>query len=225
MAKSYKWLGGIGYILSFIPYVSIVSSIIVATAWILMGRDTRQRIFTVTGVLMILTFVLGIGLLISFFMMFLTVLQSLTSAPMGGEFPFRFFRNLSQMMAFVIMALVLGIIGIAALILEIISHFRAGKIFRNAWFKLAGLLRIITIIAVLISIPLMIIYVVTNLTTLATMIPGMTAGPAILTSLLSILWPIIVVAILGLLSTIFSIVAFFTIPEDMAPTQSQETPT
>jgi len=32
MARIYKWLGGTGYILNFIPYVNFVSPILVAIA-------------------------------------------------------------------------------------------------------------------------------------------------------------------------------------------------
>lgn len=213
MARPYKWVGGIGYILSFIPYVNIISSIVIAVSWILLGRDTREKIFTATGILMIITFASGIGILISIFMM----LPTLISGSMFGEPPHGLFRNLGQLMTLMTMLLVLAIIAIVTIILEIVSHFRAGKIFGNTWFKLAGWFRIITIITALISIPLIIIYAAANLAALATTI----LGPAALTSLLSLLWPIIVIAILGLLSTIFSIVAFFTIPENETPVQAQ----
>ncbi|MCX8187020.1 MAG: hypothetical protein N3F65_00190 [Nitrososphaeria archaeon] len=213
MARPYKWVGGIGYILSFIPYVNIISSIVIAVSWILLGRDTREKIFTATGILMIITFASGIGILISIFMM----LPTLISGSMFGEPPHGLFRNLGQLMTLMTMLLILAIIAIVTIILEIVSHFRAGKIFGNTWFKLAGWFRIITIITALISIPLIIIYAAANLAALATTI----LGPAALTSLLSLLWPIIVIAILGLLSTIFSIVAFFTIPENETSAQAQ----
>ena len=61
MSRTYKWLGGIGYILSFVPYVNFVSSILVAIAWILMGKDTREKVFTVLGILMIALFAAGIA--------------------------------------------------------------------------------------------------------------------------------------------------------------------
>ncbi|RLI38443.1 hypothetical protein DRO64_11675, partial [Candidatus Bathyarchaeota archaeon] len=60
MARAYKWLGGIGYILTFIPYVNFVAAILVAIAWIMMGKDTDQKLFTLTGILMILVFVFSI---------------------------------------------------------------------------------------------------------------------------------------------------------------------
>lgn len=217
MTKSYKWVGGIGYLLSFIPYVNVVALIVAAIAWILMGRDTREKIFTATGILMIITFALGV----SFFALILAMLPSLallTSEPTTSRPPLQLFENLSHLMAFAIMGLILAGIAIVEAILEIISHFRAGKIFDNTWFKLAGWFRIFSIVAAAISIPL-IIMSAANLAVLATTAPG----PSVFTSILSLFWPIIIVAIIALLSTIFSIVAFFTIPEAEELSQNPET--
>lgn len=218
MSRSYKWVGGIGYLLSFIPYANYVSSIVVAVAWILMGRDTREKIFTATGILMMITFILGIGILVSIFLM----MPLLISGLMMGETPFGF-DGLSQLIALGILALILIVLAIVVVILEIVSHFRAGNMFGNTWFKVGGWLRIITIISAVISIPLIIINIISNITALITTVPGFAPGPEVLMSLLSLLWPLIIVGILLLLSIIFSIVAFFTIPEAEVPVQSQET--
>ena len=64
MARAYRWLGGIGYILEFIPYAGFISSIFVAVAQILASKDTRERVFTILGVLMLTTCVLAIALTI-----------------------------------------------------------------------------------------------------------------------------------------------------------------
>jgi len=45
------------------------------------------------------------------------------------------------------------------------------------------------------------------------LLPSMMAGN-IFILLMKILWPIFIAAILGLLATVFSIIAFFTIPEE-----------
>ena len=45
MGRTYKWLGGIGYILMLIPYANFIGAILAAIAWIMMGSDTRQGIF------------------------------------------------------------------------------------------------------------------------------------------------------------------------------------
>ncbi len=217
MTKSYKWVGGIGYLLSFIPYVNIVSWIVVAIAWILMGRDTREKLFTATGILMIITFVLGLGFLALIFVM-LPGLALLMPGAMTGRPSFQFFKNLGHLMAFAVVGLILAVIAIITVILEIASHFRAGRVFDNTWFKLSGWFRIFSIVAAVISIPLIIISAA-NLGILA----ATASGPSIFASILSLFWPIIIVAIIALLSTIFSIVAFFTIPETEELSQNPET--
>ena len=217
MTKSYKWVGGIGYLLSFIPYVNVIAWIVVAIAWILMGRDTREKIFTATGILMIIAFALGVSFL-ALILVMLPSLALLMPGSMTGRPPLQSFKNLSHLMAFAIMGLILAGIAIVTAILEIISHFRAGRIFNNTWFKLAGWFRIFSIVAAAISIPL-IIMSVANLAVLATTAPG----PSVFASILSLFWPIIIVAIIALLSTIFSIVAFFTIPETEELSQNPET--
>ena len=63
MGRTYKWLGGIGYILTLIPYANLAALILTAIAWIMMGRDTKQTLFTVTGILMIITFAMNIAAL------------------------------------------------------------------------------------------------------------------------------------------------------------------
>jgi len=217
VTKSYKWVGGIGYLLSFIPYVNVIAWIVVAIAWILMGRDTREKIFTATGILMIIAFALGVSFL-ALILVMLPSLALLMPGSMTGRPPLQSFKNLSHLMAFAMMGLILAGIAIVAAILEIISHFRAGRIFNNTWFKLAGWFRIFSIVAAVISIPL-IIMSAANLAVLATTAPG----PSVLASILSLFWPIIIVAIIALLSTIFSIVAFFTIPETEELSQNPET--
>jgi hypothetical protein len=61
MARPYRWLGGVGYILGLVPYIGLISLIPIAVAWILMGRDTRERIFTILGILMVITYSLAIA--------------------------------------------------------------------------------------------------------------------------------------------------------------------
>lgn len=214
MTRPYRWVGGIGYLLSFIPYVGIVSSLVAAVAWILMGQDTREKIFTITGILMIVTFVVGASTLLLLFMMLPMGIMGM----MGGEVPFRPFRGLGQLMVFLVVVLIAAIIAFASLVLEIISHLRAGKIFNSTWFKLAGWLRVATIIVVVVSVPLLIFQITKNLATVATTLPDLAQGFALFTLLASLLWPIMLVVVLGLLSVIFSIVAFFTMPEARTPT-------
>ena len=206
MSRSYKWIGGIGYILALIPYANVVSSILIAIAWIMMGRDTREKVFTITGIFTLILFALTLGLmgvLISA-MPSLMMLQGLSGSSLLK--PFQVLGGLLTVL-FAVIAIAVGV-GIAAFVLEIISHFKAAKIFDNNWFKLGGWFRIGIAIALAISIPL----VIASISSLALTAPS--PGPAVLGLLLSVLWPIIIVVIVAFLSTIFSIIAFFTMPEE-----------
>ena len=216
MARTYKWLGGIGYILSFIPYVNAVSSILVAIAWIMMGRETREKVFTALGILMIVLFASSIALVLIVFASIFAL------APMGAMAPGA--PPLAGLRAFlgplITIAVVFLGIAIAVFILDIIAHFRAARIFDNKWFKLGGWFRIGVVIALAISIPLMAITILSmGLQGILSQIPP---GGFPLGILFSILWPLIIVLILSLLATIFSIIAFFTIPEEAPQPESPE---
>ncbi len=208
MSRTYKWLGGIGYILSFIPYVNFVSSILIAVAWILMGKDTREKVFTVLGILMIALFAAGIALVVTIFTSVFMMI------PMGGIGPSaELFERIGPLIGTLIAVggIILGLV-IAVFILDIIAHFRAAKIFDNKWFKLGGWLRIGEIIALVIAIPLIIISIPSSGLGGLPSAPGAPGFP--MGILLSILWPLAIFLIVALLATIFSIVAFFTIPEE-----------
>jgi len=205
MSRSYKWIGGIGYVLTFVPYVNFVASILVAIAWIMMGKDTEEKTFTITGALMLASFVLGI-ILVGILFASLPGLAALSSLKPG----IGFFQALGPfLIAFLVTALIAAAVGLATFVFEVVSHFKAAKIFDNTWFKLAGWFRIALIVVAIISIPL-IIFNIAGLAALSHLAPG----PSILGALLSIFWPLIIVLIIGLLSTVFSIVGFFTIPEE-----------
>ena len=208
MSPTYKWLGGIGYILSFIPYVNFVSSILIAVAWILMGKDTREKVFTVLGILMIALFAAGIALAITIFTSVFMMI------PMGGIGPSaELFERIGPLVGTLIAVggIVLGL-AIAVFILDIVAHFRAAKIFDNKWFKLGGWLRIGEVIALAIAIPLIVISILSSGFHEFPSAPG--APRLSIEILLSILWPLAIFLIVALLATIFSIVAFFTIPEE-----------
>ena len=216
MARTYKWLGGIGYILSFIPYVSVVSSILVAIAWIMMGKDTREKIFTVLGILLIVLFAAGIALAITMFASIFALLPM--GAPAPGAIPFAklgaFFG------ALIAVIVVILAITIAVFVVDIIAHFRAARIFDNKWFKLGGWFRIGEVIALVIAIPLIVISILSSGFRGFPSAPGAPGFP--IEILLSILWPLAIFLIVALLATIFSIIAFFSIPEE-AETGRQST--
>ena len=215
MARTYKWLGGIGYILTFIPYVNFVSFILIAVAWIMMGRDTREKMFTALGILMIVLFAAAISAVIIAFSFLWTIMpMTMPGFPMqpGGEMgPMRLG---SFIWGILIAMVILLALGIATAIIDIIAHFRAGTIFDNKWFRIGGWLRIAVIASLAIAIPLIIISLASAgiLGALGTVRPEVMPFHI----LLSFLWPIAIVAILSLLATIFSIIAFFTIPEEEA---------
>lgn len=215
MARTYKWLGGIGYILTFIPYVNFVSFILIAVAWIMMGRDTREKMFTALGILMIVFFAASISLVIIAF----SFLWTLIPMTMPG-FPMQPGGEIQPMMpgpfiwGILIAAVILLVLSIVTVIIDIIAHLRAGTIFDNKWFKIGGWLRVAVIVSLAIAIPLIIISLSSAgiLGALGAIRPETMPFHV----LLSFLWPVAIVVILSLLATIFSIIAFFTIPEEEA---------
>lgn len=226
MARTYKWLGGIGYILQFVPYVNAVSSILVAIAWILMGRDTKENIFTVLGILMLVMFALSIGFIAWMILSLMAMGFTVGAMTMPGMMqPGQILGQLWGIIAFAIIILALALI---SFILDIVAHFRAGRIFDNRWFRLAGWMRIGLIIALVIAIPLIIFSIISAGPGILSSLPAPTqfSFGAILSVLFSILWPLTIVFIVGLLAIIFSIIAFFTIPEEAPPPPPppQETP-
>jgi len=213
MGRAYKWLGGIGYILMLIPYVNFIALILIAIAWIMMGRDTEQRLFTVTGILMIIAFAMSIAAVGVIFTAIPGLLPGAARPPTGvppTEYLKKAFAFVGPLVA---IGLAMVIIGLASLIAEIASHFRASGIFQNTWFKVGGWLRIATIIMVVIAIPIMILTAMSIPGALKGVLPSMAAGN-VFALLVKMLWPLLIVGILGLLATIFSIIAFFTIPEE-----------
>ena len=218
MGRTYKWLGGIGYILMLIPlYVNfiafLIALILVAIAWIMMGRDLKQTLFTVTGVLMIITFVMSIVLIGVVFTMIPGFIPGAMQPPLKMP-PTEYLKNIFAFTGILTaIGLATAIMELAGLIAEIASHFRASKIFQNTWFKVGGWLRIATIIVAVIAIPIMIFTVMSAPEMFRGLLPSMMAGN-IFILLMKILWPILIAAILGLLATVFSIIAFFTIPEE-----------
>ena len=216
MTRTYKWLGGIGYILNFIPYVNAVSAILVGIAWIMMGRETREKVFTALGIMLIILFAGGIGIAITMFA------SIFAFAPMGAMGPeARPFTRFGAMFGVLItVGVVILAIALTTMVLDIIAHFRAARIFDSKWFKLGGWLRIGAIIAFAIAIPLVIFSVLSMglQGILGQSAPG--AGGPIFGLLFSTLWPLIIAAVISFLATIFSIIAFFAIPEEAPQPES-----
>lgn len=219
MSKSYKWIGGIGYILTLIPYVGFVGEFLVGVAWFMAGRDTKQNIFKVAGIFMILLTILMIA---SVFYIF-TLLPYLG---LGGLIPMAVERRvllippaqiteLIQILGPVLVILaVLFLVGLVAFILELISHFRAASVYGVKWFRRAGLMRIATIV-----ITIIILAVIFYLVMTAPFYTSFFMQPeSILSVIIGYLSLILIPAIFGLISVIFSAIAFFTIPERIPET-------
>jgi hypothetical protein len=204
-----KTIGGVGYILSIIPVVSLVSPVLVGIAWYQMGSKTRQGVFKATGVFMIATFLAAVAFLAIFSAIFLQILAAAFAAGgMGVVDPSTLVAPiLGSLLAFVGFAVVLGVLGLVVFVLELVSHFRAAGLYGNNWFRRAAWLRIITVILVFV-----VIGVIFGTSGLA-ITPN--AGPEILMSAMFL--PMIPLVIIGLLSVIFSAVAFFTLQEEIPP--------
>lgn len=202
-----KIVGGVGYILSLIPLVNIVAPILIAIAWIQMGGRTKQNLFRATGILMLVTFILGAVLIISIF----ATLSNLIANPLIVLSVESLEELLPQIIGnlaiFVLMVLGVAALSITSFILELASHFRAGNIFNLRWFAAAAWLRIVLIIITILSIGATIVLSIQS-------IPPEPTAPMLPGYLLTLLIPVIVLSILAI---VFSAVAFFKLPESPTP--------
>ncbi len=217
MGRTYKWLGGIGYILMLIPYANFIGAILAAIAWIMMGSDTRQGIFKATGILLILSMIVSGALALLVPMSMPGILGGAAAPPP---------RALTGLFAFagliIAVVAVIAIIALITFILELVSHFRAAGIFYIKWFKWGAWMRIIAVI----------IAVIATIAVFA-IAPGLLSAPAygapgpnIFGMLMTALWPLLIAVIFGILASIFSAIAFFSIPSEEAyqPPQYQGAP-
>jgi len=213
MARPYRWLGGIGYILGLIPYIGLISPILIAIAWILMGRDTREGVFTILGVLMVITCSLAIALAA---WLILPLIWPLAPWRMGGAHGIP-----AQLLGIVIVILLLAGLATASFILDIIAHFRAGRIFNSRWFRAAGWARIILAVALIAVIAFMALTIISAVPRPLPAIPPLLEAPyAAFALFIALFWPLAIALLIDLLAIIFSIVAFFTIPGEATPAPS-----
>ena len=212
MARPYRWLGGIGYILELVPYIGLISPILVAVAWILMGRDTRERIFAILGILVIVTCSHAIA-----FAARLIFLLIRPPAPwgMGGAHGIP-----AQLLGITVVVVILLLMGLAAasFILDIMAHFRAGRIFNSRWFRAAGWARIILALTAVIAF--MAFVTISAAPGPPPVTPLLEAPYAVFAPLLGLFWPLAIALMIGLIAIILSIVAFFTIPGEATPAPS-----
>ena len=204
-----KTVGGIGYIISLIPVINLVSPLLVGLAWYQMGSRAQKTLFKATGVFMIATFLATAAFLAIFSAIFLPILTTAFAAGgMGFVDPSTLVPSiLGSLLAFVGFAVVLGVLGLVVFILELVSHFRAASLYGNKWFSRAGWLRVISVILVFVVIG--VVFATSGLAMTAN------AGPELLLSAMFL--PMIPLAIMGLLAVIFSAVAFFTLQEEAPP--------
>ena len=215
MARPYRWLGGVGYILGLVPYIGLISLIPIAVAWILMGRDTRERIFTILGILMVITCSLAIAF--AAWLVF-PLIWPLAPWRMGGAHGIP-----AQLLSIIVIVVALLLIGLAtaSFILDIIAHFRAGRIFNSRWFRAAGWARIILAVALIAVIAFMALTIISAIPRPLPAIPPLLEAPyAAFALFLALFWPLAIVFLIDLLAIIFSIVAFFTIPGEATPVPS-----
>ena len=140
MSESYKILGGIGYILSLIPFINFIGGILAGIGWLGLGKKTGDGVFKATGVLMIISSILGLGLLIAVF-------STMGAMPTVGS-PEEIIGILAGLtVTLIIIGCVAAVIGIVMFILQVVSFFRAGKKFNKGAFKAAGWLSIIFVFA------------------------------------------------------------------------------
>ncbi|GBC68519.1 hypothetical protein HRbin01_00202 [archaeon HR01] len=209
-----KIIGGLGYIFQIIPFLNIVAPILIGIAWIQMGGKTGRGLFKATGIIYIVSFVGAIALAASFALILFPVFSMFSpffgpTITDGGFNPLAIIGNLGQLaIFFLIFAVIVGILAFVGFILELVSHFVAGDIYRIRWFTAAALLRIAAIIAT-------IIWVAVLITSFSSLLLPYSANPLIdaLNLISTYLLTLIPIAVLGLLGLIFSAVAFFKLPE------------
>lgn len=210
MARSYRWLGGIGYILLLIPFISIIGLILVGIAWMMAGRDVKQGIFKATGILLITITILTIILMASW----LPMIGSLLTSMLSGRYPpipspRLLQESLWAIGLFLTVAVILTIVGMAGGVLELVSHFRAAKIYSVKWFRRAGWMRIITIIALAI--------VVGSLTSSIISFRTILLQPSGILNLIGFYTLGLAISmILTIVSLVFSAISFFMIPASEA---------
>ena len=209
MSRSYKWLGGIGYILLMIPFVNLVGYILVGIAWIMAGTDVKQGLFKATGIIMIITMVLS-GVMIALF--FPTITYLMSGLPFGEPSSFvppRMFEEFFGAIGlFLILGAVMAVLGLIEWILELVSHFRAASVYNVKWFRRAGWMRIITVIIAIIVIAALIFLAFST-----SFFTSFFTEPSGIFNLYTYMLALIIPGLLGLISIIFSAISFFSIPE------------
>ena len=210
MGESYKILGGIGYILSLIPFINFIGGILAGIGWLGLGKKTGDGVFKATGVLMIISSILGLGLLIAVF-------STMGAMPTVGS-PEEIIGILANQLSrrnFIkqttIGALTLiSLSGIVMFILQVVSFFRAGKKFNNGAFKAAGWLSIVFVLLAIIGVVILIVAVFS-------IASGGAPEEQLGLGLIGSIGMIVIGLILGVIVNILAAVGFFTLKVEVAP--------
>ncbi|RLE86555.1 MAG: hypothetical protein DRN04_19315 [Thermoprotei archaeon] len=202
MGESYKILGGIGYILSLIPFINFIGGILAGIGWLGLGKKTGDGVFKATGVLMIISSILGLGLLIAVF-------STMGAMPTVGS-PEEIMGILAGLtVTLIIIGCVAAVIGIVMFILQVVSFFRAGKKFNNGAFKAAGWLSIVFVLLAIIGVVILIVAVFS--------IAGGAPEEQLGLSLIGSIGMIVLGLVLGVIVNILAAVGFFTLKVEVAP--------
>lgn len=203
MGESYKILGGIGYILSLIPFINFIGGILAGIGWLGLGKKTGDGVFKATGVLMIISSILGLGLLIAVF-------STMGAMPTVGS-PEEIIGILAGLtVTLIIIGCVAAVIGIVMFILQVVSFFRAGKKFNNGAFKAAGWLSIVFVLLAIIGVVILIVAVFS-------IASGGAPEEQLGLSLIGSIGMIVLGLVLGVIVNILAAVGFFTLKVEVAP--------
>jgi len=203
MSESYKILGGIGYILSLIPFINFIGGILAGIGWLGLGKKTGDGVFKATGVLMIISSILGLGFLIAVF-------GTMGAMPTVGS-PEEIIGILAGLtVTLIIIGCVAAVIGIVMFILQVVSFFRAGKKFNNGAFRAAGWLSIIFVLLAIIGVVILIVAVFS-------IASGGAPEEQLGLSLIGSIGMIVIGLILGVIVNILAAVGFFTLKVEVAP--------
>jgi len=203
VGESYKILGGIGYILSLIPFINFIGGILAGIGWLGLGKKTGDGVFKATGVLMIISSILGLGLLIAVF-------STMGAMPTVGS-PEEIIGILAGLtVTLIIIGCVAAVIGIVMFILQVVSFFRAGKKFNNGAFKAAGWLSIVFVLLAIIGVVILIVAVFS-------IASGGAPEEQLGLGLIGSIGMIVIGLILGVIVNILAAVGFFTLKVEVAP--------
>jgi len=162
MDKAVKYLGGIGYLLVIIaPFFAVRPSIalvfdalafvgilLVAIAWIMLGRELGDNVMLANGIMMILAPIVSVGLL--FGVIFTMLPKTNYQPPTLPPNPMAFLKTLMIVVAIIL------VIGFVSWLLHVLSLLRAGNKLGKSPFRYAAYCQIASFVIGIIGLALMI---------------------------------------------------------------------